>query len=167
MPFIDPIVGSHFVTITLSPKVYKYSSTTQFEFTVHELECALRSSSELFQCVPELTNDGNVHYHAWVKFNDKYQLVSFINKIKRMRGRFGFVKVNRETIENVSRVKEYMLKEYKITDKTIKSVRPLIMQSDKLDPRLAKWRTEPTEEPQFPIHEICEVCTEIKDFCCC
>lgn len=166
MPSIEPLEGSMFVTVTVSPKLYKYSSTTQFEMTCHELECLLKSQSSAFQCVPELTWNGNVHYHAWVKFDNKDRIITFVNKVKRLHHKFGFTKINNDVIIERERVANYMLKEYKITNKAIKSVRPIVLQSDHLDPRLHQYNKLKTSSnvPQFPKMTICETCEEIKDF---
>lgn len=80
-----------FVTITIKPKLYKYQSTTQYELTFPEIRTILHNTSDVIGNV-ELTNDGNIHYHAIVLFQSKLQRITFLNTAKRNRS-LGFVKI--------------------------------------------------------------------------
>lgn len=121
---IKPIPGAHFVTITLDPKSYKFCASVQHDMTVNFIETLLYDTCSNFQCTPELTEDGNVHYHAWLIFNDITSRMIFIDRIKRNR-LLGFMKINKEVIaeEHVGRVQEYLCKSFDITCKVIKTVR--------------------------------------------
>jgi hypothetical protein len=126
IPLAKPKNGSYFVTITLDPKLYKYTSLTQFEMTACEVHNIIDHASLDYGCVAELTDDANVHYHAWIDFRSYSHRIQFINRIKKCRI-LGFIKINKEPIENVVRVYDYMIKQYKITKQYINSCKDIIM----------------------------------------
>lgn len=117
-----PILGAYFVTITLSPKLYKYSSTTQYELTIGELRQLFETSAARWAIVPELTDKGNIHYHGWIVLETKYAYILFLNKLKRKKS-LGFCKINDERIKDIDRVFRYMFKEFRLTRTVIKSIR--------------------------------------------
>lgn len=124
---LKPPKCAWFMTVTLKPKVYKYSTTTQFELSVQELEhiCILHSTA--FAFVPEITKQGNVHYHGWITFFDTLNKIHFINNIKKRHNMLGFLKINDQPIEEVDRTYQYIIKELKpITAKAINSVRSIV-----------------------------------------
>lgn len=118
-PLLKPLRGSQFITITLKPKLYKYSSVTQFELTKHDIGMAICASSSDFCMIPEHTAVGNIHYHAWFKPSNDLSTITLMNKLKKMRN-VGFIKLTPEKIESndsITRSYNYMNKDL---DKTIK-----------------------------------------------
>lgn len=81
-----------FITITLKPKLYKYSSVTQFELTRLDVESIFLSSNVKADFSVELTEQGNVHYHAVICSPDKFKAIHAINKFKRNRA-FGHIHI--------------------------------------------------------------------------
>lgn len=107
-------------TFTLSNKLYKYSSITQYELTKNDINSMLSTSGSRYVLSTELTEVGNVHYHAIVYFNDNYSQISFINKLKKKRN-FGFyhIKNKIESREALKRTCEYLLKDVTTTMKVL------------------------------------------------
>lgn len=110
--------GLWFITITLKPKLYKYSSVTQYEMSVNIVEAILRNHTDSYVLVTELTASANIHYHAIIQIRDKYQMCTLLNKIKRVR-ELGNSKVNDKPVVELQRTFEYMLKEVNVTRKVI------------------------------------------------
>lgn len=77
-----------FITITLKPSLYKYSSNTQLELTISHLKVILDRLGE-YVFVIELTNAGNIHYHILLKATKINRLCAF-NRIKKNK-LFGFM----------------------------------------------------------------------------
>lgn len=119
-----------FVTITLKPKLYKYQALTQYELT-HQIIEKLLSNTQLSSYVVELTLDCNVHYHAIVKFRDKFNRILFMNSAKKSR-EIGFIKITPTPItkdEQLVRTITYMLKDLHNTKKIISrnGYKPLLL----------------------------------------
>lgn len=116
-------IGPHlwFVTITLKPKLYKFQALTQYEMTVNDFHKLLEQRVQNAVHVTELTETGNVHYHAIIKTTDKIKLLSFVDAIKRSRS-FGYIKLTSNPIhfkENLIRSAHYLVKELNVTAKVI------------------------------------------------
>lgn len=126
MPNVQPFIGSYFVTITLPPFFYKFQSTTQFELTAGYLEDILDQNADHYEFLPELTDQGNVHYHGWATFKDTVHRIKFMDRVKRSK-KLGFLKINDQRIIDVERVAKYMTKSYTDTVKIIKSPKRLFM----------------------------------------
>lgn len=107
----------YFYTVTLRPVLYKYASREQFGQTAYLIRnCASKYAKE-YGIMPEITKDGNVHYHFWALFDNDTKRFLLLNELKRKRT-LGFVKLTPEVIReetNLHRVIDYTLKEY---DKT-------------------------------------------------
>lgn len=119
-----PIPGSFFYTITLKPKLYKYSSVTQYELTYGILLHHLIQTVQDFEFVPEHTQQGNIHYHGWVYDSNPLQKINLLNKLKRERS-FGFIKLTPDIIINedqIQRTHKYMCKDFEDTKKLLKNV---------------------------------------------
>lgn len=84
-----------FITITLKPKLYKYSSITQLEITNHELYNILYCSTKDFIAVAEHTKQGNIHYHAIFSAQTNVSNILLMNKLKKNKN-FGFIKFDGE-----------------------------------------------------------------------
>lgn len=118
--FLNNKPNVKFLTVTLPPKYYKYSSITQLEITNNELYKILLTTCDSFICIAEHTQAGNVHYHALISHSNKYGTILTCNKLKKSR-LFGFIKVNTE-INNKSKCAEYMIKDLKENDKIFSSL---------------------------------------------
>lgn len=111
----------YFITITLSPKLYKYYFTTQYDMTVNELRSILLTNADKSMMVIESTKQANVHYHGIVLFKDEIQKLVFIDKIKRKRV-FGFCKITDkpiDTLESFERAFKYLTKDIKTTERLL------------------------------------------------
>lgn len=163
IPNVDPMKGSYFITITLPPTMYKLPAKIQYEFMLNHIRKTFRRYGH-FQLLPELTEEGNVHFHGWVDMTaiQRYKLIDHLKRMKH----YGYSKINKDPIVDTNRVKEYMLKSYHITHQIIRWSYPLIIQSDHYKTPITNIIT--TKTPQFPINQInpldieCEKCTE----CC-
>lgn len=110
-----------FITITLKPKLYKFQATTQYELTVCEIQHIFnqRCNDTTFVC--EITEAGNIHYHAMTIFTDKVRKLCFIDAIKRNK-HFGFMKITPNSIDhidNLTRSANYLTKELLVTSKIL------------------------------------------------
>lgn len=111
---------AHFLTVTLKPKLYKFSSITQLELTNNDLFHILYGSTASYHCVSEHTSSGNVHYHILFDTINEYSAIMLINKLKKHRS-FGFVKLDKD-IHDLVKVSEYMTKDLYNTAKIFTSV---------------------------------------------
>lgn len=111
---------AHFLTVTLKPKLYRFSSITQLELTNHDLYQILYVTTSSYHCVAEHTSSGNVHYHILFDTINDYSAIMLINKLKKHRS-FGFVKLDKE-IYDLLKCAEYMTKEIYNTSKIFTSV---------------------------------------------
>lgn len=117
--FIDK-APSTFMTITLKPKLYKYSSLTQLELTNNVVFGYLYACVDDFICVAEHTANGNIHYHAIIQAS-KSQKILLINKLKKER-LLGFIKLEPDTIRNPLKCSEYITKDVVSNSKIFRSV---------------------------------------------
>lgn len=120
-----------FITITLPVKLYKYTTTTQYELTRGYLSHILMTTADKYVFVPECTRQGNVHYHALVYVKGKPPILC-INKIKTCRN-FGMMKVTPtpvDTKESLVRCKEYLKKDLSNTHNYIGHNLPLYFSND-------------------------------------
>lgn len=111
---------AHFLTVTLKPKLYKFSSITQLELTNHDLYHILYGTTASYHCVAEHTQAGNVHYHILFDTLNEYSAIMLINKLKKHRS-FGFVKLDKD-IHDLIKCAEYMTKDLYNTCKIFTSV---------------------------------------------
>lgn len=117
----EPSLGSYFFTVTLSPKLYKYSITTQYELTQCKMIDVLEVHAHTYNFVPEITSTGNIHYHGWVSLTSAFHRFKILDKFKNKQ-MFGFIKLTPECIltkESAVRVCNYMNKEIEQTKKLI------------------------------------------------
>ena len=125
------LLNSYFTTITLPPKLYKYSSITQYELTFHEINKILSQTTEHYLIMTELTSLGNIHYHCIVKCTDKPRLILLINTLKKKRGLIGYshFKAIDGGHENVIK---YLIKDVENTTKILHTCnyKPVLMQTD-------------------------------------
>lgn len=135
---------TYFITITIKPKFYKYTSVTQFELSNGEVVGIFNTLTKDYIVVPEHTKAGNIHYHAVVTFREDTQRISFINKLKK-NSTLGFVKFDTNEIRNSLKVMEYMTKDLyetlKILPVQLRHKIVSTMQSSR-DVDLAVWATE-------------------------
>lgn len=108
----------YFITITLKPDLYKYSSITQYEMTVNAVKEILAKYNNYYVMVAEHTADANIHYHAMIVPRDRYANIALINKLKKGR-LFGFIKQNSEPVIERQRTFNYLKKELFYTQKTL------------------------------------------------
>lgn len=112
-----------FITITLPRKSQKYQSVTQYEMTVHKVRELLFPVTNRYLLVTELTQNGNVHYHALVHFRCQLARICFCNKIKKAKA-LGFFDIHKEpvkTTEQIQRTITYMCKDVETTKQVIHS----------------------------------------------
>lgn len=108
--FLERHNNSYFLTITLKPKLYKFTSVTQLELTNHDVYAILYRNSVDYIVVAEHTQAGNIHYHAVVAFSGKLQRIQLLNMFKKNRA-LGFVKLDPEPVSNKVATANYMTKE--------------------------------------------------------
>lgn len=124
------------VTITLNPKVYKYKSFLQYEMTINEMRRLCDNQTYRYVMVPELTKQGNIHYHCLCRFQTRLQEITFINKTKTKSPLFGFSKVSKpcESLKSVNQCIHYMFKDLVLTRKvlTYANYKPKIINSSYL-----------------------------------
>lgn len=109
-----------FMTVTLPPRFYKFTSITQYELTKNELCRLLEAGTDWAWCVVELTREGNVHYHIIASTHYKHQIIGFINKVKRSKS-FGYVKLSPDiqTPESLTRSINYLCKDLESSRKVL------------------------------------------------
>lgn len=107
-------VDLYFLTVTIKPKFYKYGSGTQFDITRPTMSQVLYNSRFALY-VPEHTKQGNIHYHAIVKFKDEVNKIFILNSLKAKRD-LGFIKLTPAPIKDKDALKRsvtYMVKDLK------------------------------------------------------
>lgn len=107
----EPEEGSLFLTVTLSPKLYKHHPKLQF-YKTHGIVADIMDRFCTDYCrITELTEDGNLHYHAWITLKNPNHRVRFLCtfKEKRYQYKLGYAKLNKEPIVDTMRVYNYML----------------------------------------------------------
>lgn len=118
--------GGYFITVTLKPLLYIKPASYQFACTINELLKILNNNCYDFGYVTELTDNSNVHYHAWVEFKNINNKHKFINAFKKSKV-LGFCKVNTEPIVEIERTYNYMIDvENKKVGKNLKAAYDLI-----------------------------------------
>jgi len=110
-----------FITITLPPTLYKYPAITQYLMTENYLLSYFKKTSVYWGFCPELTKQGNVHYHAIAVFGHALHKHAFIQLIKKSKN-FGFIKITEAPInhiDNLTRSCVYLLKDFDITKRVL------------------------------------------------
>lgn len=105
---------SYFLTITLKPKLYQFTTVTQFELTHSDIVTMLDAACKDYVIVTEFTKSANIHYHALVTFTSPTHRISLINKLKKNR-LLGFTKFDPQPIRSSIRVCDYMTKDLYVT----------------------------------------------------
>lgn len=104
----------YFFTVTLQPKMYKFTADEQYDKTVNELLIILRILSEKFTVVTELTKSANVHWHGIIQMGDKK--TPFVNMF-RGDSQFGFINIS--PIKSMEQVYNYIRKDLENTSKEL------------------------------------------------
>lgn len=120
-----PPLGFEFITQTLSPKLYSLSANKQFSRTVNDIISLLDYMCKDYCLVTELTQDGNVHYHAWILFKDNFKQAYYKDAIKS-NFKFGYVmfskkNFNKTTLQQQQDSYNYLKKDLVETYKFIRS----------------------------------------------
>lgn len=121
-PSDSPAIFTHFVTVTLQPKMYGKSCRQQLRSTSRKLLCELNNVSQRYKFVAELTNKCNIHYHGMVAFNVNDTLNAEVCNLilqdnLKKHGCFGFV--DSEAIKDIDKVSTYINKDLDKTDKVL------------------------------------------------
>lgn len=111
---------THFLTITLPPKLLKYQPITQWEMTNLVINTIFVKYCQESYISTELTLAGNIHYHAIVIARDKCSLVQLMNAFKK-KFEIGFCKLTPQVIlpENAQRTILYLIKDLDETKKIL------------------------------------------------
>lgn len=111
------------VTITLKPKLYKYTSQTQLDLTYNKMLLYLYTVN-YYLMIAELTETGNIHYHVIVFYKQGEVLINFINKCKKDTN-LGFIHVKNkiESTEALNNTYNYLIKDIKKTKRVIKNIK--------------------------------------------
>lgn len=117
-----PQIGpeTFFITVTLKPKLYKFTAHTQYQITTYDMDKCIYQSDD-YILVPECTKDGNIHYHAIVSFRNALQRISFIDSVKKNKT-LGFIKLTPKPLDNkesFDRAYNYLLKDVHTTTKLV------------------------------------------------
>lgn len=80
------------LTVTLPPKFYKETPKTQLYMSLFPLKCILARHCIDYSMVVELTQEANVHYHAWIKSDKIVYISAAIKKCPQL----GFLCISRE-----------------------------------------------------------------------
>lgn len=115
----------YFFTITLRPKIFKYSSITQLELTLADIAKKLYRYTSHFVIVAELTKQGNVHYHAICSFSEAYRKNLMVDAFKKDKI-CGFIHTDGNVIEDMKRVADYITKDVYNTIRVIRQHRGYI-----------------------------------------
>lgn len=122
-PMVDSM--THFITITLAPKCYKWETLKQFKNSFSIVQKLLEQWTDRYFIVAELTEDSNIHYHGLLKFrmdDDDLTQHHFNNAYKKIK-RLGFKKLELVKSldyafkycigDNIKMKKDELLKTYK------------------------------------------------------
>lgn len=137
--FTLPAIGSntYFITITLKPKLYKYSSGTQFDISKPEVDKLLYSVYE-YVSVAEMTVEGNCHWHAICRFSNDLNRIRFIDCVKKNRT-LGYIKVTPKPVdskESLDRAFQYMKKDVSTTTSLLHTAnyKPIVLSDHYMNP---------------------------------
>lgn len=152
-----PPVGSPFLTVTLNPQWYSRKAADQFKQTKDMLKNILKKFSDEFIMVAELTKQGNVHYHGWIKYRNSHDMID-IHLLDTLKV-IGLSHMKK--IDNVEgsqkKTLEYMFKNWNATRQFISN--PIVRYRKKQN----KWLSEeqegatpppPHDKPQYRKHYI-------------
>lgn len=113
--------NTYFYTVTLSPKQYSKPSLYQHKNTGHIVSSLCYKHTAHYGIMPEITKEGNIHYHFWATFNNPVNRYILLNDLKKQK-QLGFIKLTSEPINNDEsrqRVALYLSKECDITAKVL------------------------------------------------
>lgn len=114
-------VNLYFYTVTLSPKLYKLASKEQFMQTSFIIRNTIHKYARHYGIMPEITKDGNVHYHFWATIKNEENRFILLNELKRKQ-KLGFIKLTPnkvDTPESLDRMLNYIFKEHEKTHKIL------------------------------------------------
>lgn len=103
-----PPRGSLFLTVTISNKLNNLVPKIQFMKTQPLVRRILDKYMSDYCLTTEVTEQGNVHYHAWIIFRNINHKARLCVEFKAKR-ELGFIKINPTPIENVDRTYNYMI----------------------------------------------------------
>lgn len=108
---LDNIMSEHtyFITVTIKPSFYKYTSITQLELLYHVLQS---KTGDNVIIVPEHTSAGNIHFHLVKRFRDECDKIRTLNLLRSCK-KFGFIHIKTDEINHVSKLERalaYLLK---------------------------------------------------------
>lgn len=112
---------TRFITFTLKPKYYKFQAGLQRELTQNTICTRLKEYTSEFVVTVELTQQGNIHYHAIAVFKNRVNMFQWMN-LEKGRTSLGITRVTPNPItfqENMTRSKEYLIKDVEVTSKII------------------------------------------------
>lgn len=127
--YINNTMSSSFLTVTLSPKLYKFSNFLQFEMTHNILYSILNKYCSHYVCVVEHTKQGNIHYHCILTTTNFKKTILLANDIKKNK-LFGFIKLDGKGIINILKCATYLVKDIEFTSTVFNSHRknaPIVM----------------------------------------
>lgn len=111
-------------TLTLKPKIFAQEPEDQYDKTSAHASARLKTLSDQFTLIAELTKNYNIHYHGIIKFPlSKKDLMKEFYKCFRTDLIIGFVNIRQ--IDDMPKWTEYISKDL---DRTCKAInrRPLI-----------------------------------------
>lgn len=98
-------------TITLRPRLYKYSPSLQYRMTKSLLAGIMLHYQA--SCVAELTGENNIHYHCMIELKDHKHRDSLLDKFRQYNDTFG--RKSCTQLMNEPKWREYMIKDYQTT----------------------------------------------------
>lgn len=127
-------------TLTLRPRLYKYTAQEQFDYVYN----TLRSILDKYKCsmIAELTGENNIHMHAKIELKDFKERNNLINKLRSYHMTFGKKTITQ--LINEPKYDAYMLKDIAITMQVIKQ--PVVMDAFDLFTKIYKPYIEQYEE---------------------
>jgi len=107
------------ITVTLSPKMYKYTASEQLDMTRSLIKEALSNRNAISTIVAELTSQHNIHYHCYVKTYKDYSdiYVKYTHDKLRKIINFGKRQITQVQFENsyIDYLQKDISKTYKTT----------------------------------------------------
>lgn len=140
--------GDYFITMTIKPTFYNMRARHQYNKTFESVKTVLNIFCDRYVLMPEITEAGNVHYHATASFKktmafakERFIDVCKIHKI------IGNTKVNKMPITEVQRTADYLWKD------KMKTYNLLNLRKNQTDDEFYYIKTENDNKPAVNLNK--------------
>lgn len=132
------------ITVTLHPKLYKYTAVEQFDMTRSMIRDALLDQYAIISIVAELTSQHNIHYHCYVKTYKDYTQKYVKKTHDKLRKILQFGKRQITQVQYENSYIDYLQKDIKHTYETT-NCWPIVLDENEILPNQFEYMTASKE----------------------